>query len=88
MGLALFVLVMVSLLVLGLAIPRWPLLLLVPIIVMVQWQVDTPAQDDDVTRALYWLYYILYAVPLVVGILAGKLVRVPGERQTPHHPTD
>jgi hypothetical protein len=43
--------------------------------VMVQWQVDTPAPDDDVARATYWIWLIVYAVPLVVGILAGKLVR-------------
>jgi Na+/proline symporter len=68
-------LVMAVLLVLALAIPRWSLLVLPLIVVMVQWQVDTPAPDDDVARATYWIWLIVYAVPLVVGILAGKLVR-------------
>jgi len=88
MGLALFALVMVGLLVLGVAIPHWPLLLVVPLVVMVQWQVDTPAPDDDVTRAVYWLYLIVYALPLVIGILAGKLVRMRGEGPIPQRPQD
>ena len=87
MGVALFALVMVGLLVLGLAIPRWLLLLLVPLVVMVQWQIDTPAQDDDVGRAVYWLWLVVYAVPLVVGILAGKLVRMSGDEQARQPPS-
>ena len=88
MGLALFVLVMLALLVLALAIPRWSLLVLPVIVVMVQWQIDTPAPDDDVARAIYSMWYFVYALPLVVGILVGKLVRIPGKAQTPRRPSD
>ena len=88
MWVALFTLVMSALLILGFVLPRWPLLLLPLIVVMVQWQVDTPAPDDDVARATYWIWLIVYAVPLVVGILAGKLFRMRGEGQTPRRPSD
>lgn len=72
-----FILVLAGLLVLGFAVRSW-LVLPVPLfVVWAQWELFTPAPDDDVARALYWLFLVPYTVFLVMGILAGKVFRQP-----------
>lgn len=72
-----FFLVLAALLILGVVVRSWLLLPVSPLVVMIQWQVATPAPDDDVARAVYWLYLVPYTVALVIGILAGKVFRQP-----------